>query len=94
MGKITDEQKKIIESFSCERLTNKQENKELIKSFQNDKGRSLVRYLQRLAWDEDTIEKGAKRTQEWLRIVQGMNQGGQERELAIQLLENFRSAQL
>lgn len=128
MGKITDKQKEIIESFSCERLSDKQENKELIKNFKSEKGRSLVRYLQHLAWDEDTegktayylikdpdneialffslkcgalfdplneviIKQRAKRAQEWLHIVQGLNKGGQEREIAIQLLENFRSGQ-
>jgi len=128
MGKITDEQKKIIESFSCERLTNKPENKDLIKKFQSERGRSLVGYLQHLAWeedtkcktayylikspdneialffslkcgalfdplDEDTIKKRAKSTQKLLQIVQGMNEGGQQRELAIQLLEHFRSGQ-
>ena len=59
MGKITDKQKEIIESFSCERLSDKQENKELIKNFKSEKGRSLVRYLQHLAWDEDTEGKTA-----------------------------------
>lgn len=53
MGKITEEQKKIIKSFSCERLSSREENKRLIKKFSNDKGRSLVEYLQHLAWDED-----------------------------------------
>ena len=59
MGKITDEQKRIIEKFSCERLSVKQENKVLIKNFKSDKGRSLVRYLQHLAWNEDTEYKTA-----------------------------------
>lgn len=128
MGKITDGQKQIIGRFSCERLSDKQENRNLIKSFKSEKGRSLVSYLQHLAWDEDTecktayylikyldneaalffslkcgalfdpldediIRKRAKRTQEWLHILQDMNKGGQERELAIQLLESFRSGQ-
>ena len=53
MGKITEEQKKIIKRFSCERLSSREENKRLIKKFSNDKGRSLVEYLQHLAWDED-----------------------------------------
>lgn len=59
MGKITDEQKKIIKSFSCERLTKEEKNKDLIKSFQSEKGRSLVWYLQNRAWDEDTECKTA-----------------------------------
>ncbi len=54
MGKITDGQKQIIGRFSCERLSDKQENRNLIKSFKSEKGRSLVSYLQHLAWDEDT----------------------------------------
>ncbi len=128
MGKITDEQKKIIKSFSCERLTKKQENKDLIKSFQSERGRSLVSYLQNWAWDEDTegktiyylikspdneialffslkcgalfdpldekiIEQRVKRLQELLHAVQGINKNGKEKELAIQILENFRSGQ-
>lgn len=128
MGKITDEQKKIIKSFSCERLTKKQENKDIIKNFQSDKGRSLVWYLNKRAWDEDTegetayylikspdnevalffslkcgalfdpldekiVEQRAKRYKELLQTVQGINKNGKERELAIQILENFRSGQ-
>lgn len=128
MGKITEGQKKIIESFSCERLSSKKENKELIKKFSSGKGRSLVGYLQHLAWDEDIecntayylikspdneiamffslkcgalfdpldeniIEQRAKRAQELLQIVQGINKEGKERELAIQILEYFRSGQ-
>lgn len=128
MGKITEEQKKIIESFSCERLSSKKENKDLIKRFTSDKGRSLVGYLQHLAWDEDIecktayylikspddeiamffslkcgalfdpldediIEQRAKRAQELLQIVQGISKDGKERELAIQILEQFRSGQ-
>ncbi len=59
MGKITDEQKQILESFSCERLSHEQENKKLIKRFENVKGRSLVSYLKSLAWDEDVECKTA-----------------------------------
>lgn len=128
MGKITEEQKKIIESFSCERLSSKKENKDLIKQFISDKGRSLVGYLQHLAWDEDIecktayylikspdneiamffslkcgalfdpldeeiIEQRAKRAQELLQIIQGINKDGKEREFAIQVLEHFRTGQ-
>lgn len=53
MGKITEEQVKVIESFSFERLSGKKENRDLIKRFTSDKGSSLVEYLQRLAWNED-----------------------------------------
>lgn len=59
MGEITKEQIKIINGFSCERLHSKQENRELIKTFVSNKGRNLVEYLQRLAWDEDNEGKTA-----------------------------------
>lgn len=128
MGKITNEQKQIIESFTCERLSKKEENKELIKNFRSHKGRSLVDYLQNLAWDEDVecktayyiikspdhdiamffslkcgalfdpldeeiIEQRARSAQKLLQIIQGVNKDGEEREFAIQLLENYRSGQ-
>lgn len=59
MGKITDKQKKIIESFSCERLTSDPQNEELIKSFVSKKGNLLVEYLQKNAWREDIEGKTA-----------------------------------
>lgn len=59
MGTITDEQARIIDSFSCERLSSNPENRELIKNFENAKGNSLVAYLQHLAWDEDVECKTA-----------------------------------
>lgn len=128
MGKITDEQKRVIEKFSCERLSSNPDNKNLIKSFVSEKGSLLVDYLHKWAWDEDTegekafylikspdneialffslkcgalfdpldeeiVEQRAKRSQELLQIVQGINKNGKERELAIQILENFRSGQ-
>ncbi len=128
MGKITDEQKRIIEKFSCERLSSNPENKNLIKSFVSEKGSLLVDYLHVLAWDEDvegktayylvkspeneialffslkcgalfdpldeeSVEERAKRLQKLLRTVQGINKNGKEKELAIQILENFRSGQ-
>lgn len=126
MGKITDEQKRIIEKFSCERLSSNPENKDLIKSFVSEKGSLLVDYLQNLAWDEDIqcktayylvkspeneialffslkcgalfdpldeeiVEQRAKRLKELLQAVQGINKNGKEKELAIQILENYRS---
>lgn len=53
MGRITKEQKQLIESFSCERLSHDRQNQALIKNFTNERGVQLVRYLQRRAWDED-----------------------------------------
>lgn len=126
MGKITDEQKRIIEKFSCERLSSNPENKNLIKNFVSEKGSLLVDYLHELAWDEDvecktayylvkspeneialffslkcgalfdpldeeSVEERAKRLQKLLRAVQEINKNGKEKELAIQILENFRS---
>lgn len=128
MGKITDEQKRIIEKFSCERLSSNPENKNLIKGFVSEKGSLLVDYLHNLAWDEDvegktayylvkspeneialffslkcgalfdlldeeSVVERAKRLQKLLRVVQGINKNGKEKELAIQILENFRSGQ-
>ena len=59
MGKITVEQKQIIEKFSCERLSSNPENKNLIKSFVSKKGSLLVGYLHDYAWDEDIEGKTA-----------------------------------
>lgn len=128
MGKITDEQKRIIEKFSCERLSSNPENGDLIKHFASEKGRLLVDYLRNLAWDEDIegktayylvkspeneiavffslkcgalfdpldekiIEQRAKRLQALLQTVQGINKNGREKEIAVQILESFRSGQ-
>lgn len=125
MGRITDDQRKIIESFSCERLSCKQENRELIKNFRNERGQPLVDYLQKFAWDEDMSGKVAhyliknedgevvlffslkcgalfktldeetiKRQGELLKtIIQTINKDGQERDVALQLLECFRVGQ-
>lgn len=59
MGKITDEQKRIIKMFSCERLSSNPENKYLIKNFVSEKGSLLVDYLLNWAWDEDVECKTA-----------------------------------
>ena len=40
-------------------MSHEQENKKLIKRFENVKGRSLVSYLKSLAWDEDVECKTA-----------------------------------
>lgn len=59
MGKITDEQKSVIEKFSCERLSSNPDNKNLIRSFVSEKGSLLVDYLHKWAWDEDVECKTA-----------------------------------
>lgn len=51
--KITEEQKQILDSFTCERLSEKPENEALIHSFTSKKGASLVDYFQRYSLDED-----------------------------------------
>lgn len=43
--------------------------------------------------DENSIEENAQRFQKLLEDIQGINSEGQKRELAIQLLERFRSGQ-
>lgn len=43
--------------------------------------------------DENSIEESAQQLQKLLKVIQGINGEGQERELAIQLLERFRSGQ-
>ena len=53
MSKITPEQEKIINSFTCERLSSNKLNKNLINSFYNEKGQPLVDYLKIKAWEED-----------------------------------------
>lgn len=51
---ISDLQKKIIKNtFVCERLSSSEENLELINSFSNSRGDSLVSYLQSKAWEMD-----------------------------------------
>lgn len=57
--RITEEQKSILDSFRCERLSSDKINKELIRTVVNSKGRALVAYLQALAWDEDVDGKTA-----------------------------------
>ena len=53
---ITKEQLGILEKFSCERLSQNQEHKDLLKNFKSEKGSLLVDYLNAKAWEED--EKG------------------------------------
>lgn len=42
---ITKEQLGILEKFSCERLSQNQEHKDLLKNFKSEKGSLLVDYL-------------------------------------------------
>lgn len=50
---ITKEQLDILEQFSCERLSQRPEHKDLLKNFKNEKGSPLVNYLNERAWEED-----------------------------------------
>ena len=59
MSKITDEQRGFLDSFTCERLTKNPANQDLIRGFQNQKGNSLVKHLQKMAWDEDESKRTA-----------------------------------
>ena len=52
--RITKEQEKILNTFSCQRLTDDIDNKEKIATFVSAKGSALVDYLQQYAWDEDS----------------------------------------
>ena len=128
MGKITDEQREIIDGFSCERLTSRQENEELIKNFSCQRGQGLVRYLREFAWredlegttanylvkspegdialffslkcgalfnplDEDLLAERAKRAQQLLEDIRGIDKDGEAKEFALQILEQFRAGQ-
>lgn len=57
--RITKAQEKLLDKFSCERLTLKEINRELIKSFESRRGELLVDYLNTLAWCEDLEEETA-----------------------------------
>lgn len=50
---ITDEQKAILEGFTCERLKDNPENLFLIRSFTHKDGAGLVDKLKKVAWNED-----------------------------------------
>lgn len=50
---VTKEQREIIKSFSCERLSKNEANKAIIERFASIKGKALVDYLKSHAWDED-----------------------------------------
>lgn len=53
---ITEEQLNVLKQFSCERLSQNPEHKDLLKKFENEKGKPIVSYLKNNAWEED--EKG------------------------------------
>ena len=59
MGKITDEQRDFLDSFTCERLTKNPANQDLIREFRNEKGKSLVQHLKKDAWNEDLKNRTA-----------------------------------
>lgn len=50
---ITDAQKAYLSTFRCERLKADPENRNRIRTFENDKGGGLVHKLKMLAWKED-----------------------------------------
>lgn len=55
--RITAEQKNLLDSFKCERLSANAVNEELIKSFTSRRGSSLVSYFMRFGLQEDTTGK-------------------------------------
>ena len=57
MSRITEQQKKILESFSIERLSSSDINLRLVGSFSNPKSDSLTNKIQSDAYEED--ENGA-----------------------------------
>lgn len=50
---ITKEQQEVLDTFTCERLTSHEENRQLIESFDSEKGKPIVAYLKKDAWQED-----------------------------------------
>ena len=56
---ITQEQKKILDSFVCERLTANKENESVVKEFKSKRGAGLVSYLIDHGWEEDKSGKVA-----------------------------------
>lgn len=53
MACITLEQREKIGQFSCERLSCRTENRELLEHFENKKGPGLINNLKHNAWNED-----------------------------------------
>lgn len=52
--KIKDEQLQVLLTYKCERLSTNAENKKLIQGFKSQRGKSLVNYLKKKAWQEDS----------------------------------------
>lgn len=50
---ISGEQKAVLKKFVCERFSAKTENKTLAGTFECQRGRMLVEYLQKNGWEED-----------------------------------------
>lgn len=55
--RITTEQKNLLDSFKCERLSANAVNEELIKSFTSKRGDSLVSYFKKFGLQEDIAGK-------------------------------------
>lgn len=55
--RITAEQKNLLDSFKCERLSANAVNEELIKSFTSKRGSSLVSYFKSFGLQEDAVGK-------------------------------------
>ena len=53
MGQITEEQLSVIKSLTCERLTQNDKNKEVIRDFINNRNKGLSDSLREEAWEED-----------------------------------------
>lgn len=51
--KITEEQRKILDSFSCERLAGKLENMRIVEDFYNSRNPQLEQNLKDKAYEED-----------------------------------------
>lgn len=51
--KITEEQRKVLDSFSCERLAGKQENMRIVEDFYNRRNNQLEHNLKDKAYEED-----------------------------------------
>lgn len=52
--RITKEQRNLLDSFCCQRLTADPGNKKLIRTFENDRNPNLAAYLRYYGWSEDT----------------------------------------
>lgn len=57
--RITEEQERILRSFTCERLSFSEKNKKIINQFKSTRGESLVEYLLQDGWNEDSNGENA-----------------------------------